>query len=455
MIKDKVMKNVALASLVEPKFLSLVDLPANQTAFKILRADKDPAAPVIPRIRRITKRSDSPLIELLFPAGMDEDTIKEYADAFGLSDYTVSKEGDSYVLRKDGVKRSDDNISIILQGNVKAYIARSDKTQKDAFCQLTLANFEFGKDYYVTEEEVTDWCKRNNVDITKCSIENNDTNTLVKRVDLKPEDETKKITVDDGVIASVIRSSEMDIPSQYVAVISEAAYGNWGWGQLDFSAAMADTEFCDVADEATNILVSVTKQILFYSPLSTQMRKDLIANAAQQFSEYIGSLLDALPTQMIVATRSILDKETSMTEKLAASEEAVRSEPEAVKPEQNEAPPVVAEVVATAITRAEVEKIVSAAIKAAMEAVSAKREEFAVAPAEVKEQATEEKQETAIEQVLRSVAENMKSVAENQKEIGERLKTLEGNTTVRSDDGDVKQREQKDVFSGALFRKQA
>ena len=145
-----------------------------------------------------------------------------------------------------------------------------------------------------------------------------------------------------------------------------------------------------------------------------------------------------------------------MTQKSAArSEQQVATEVAEVKQEAVIADSAVVNAVATVdapvtITRAEIEEMVASAVKAAIAA-----QEVAVVP-EVAEVAVAAvavvaaPQETAVEQVLRSVAASVAAVADSVNAVGERLKTLEGKTTVRADDGDGKQGKTSDAFKGLL-----
>jgi hypothetical protein len=441
MTEKTIEREINLSRIAQPKFISLVDRPANQIAFKVVRSQSEH----VPAARKTRIKRNDPLMELIFPDTMNEEDINLYLSTYGMEGYSLEQEGDHWKAKKPGYQRSDRDISVTLQQGVKAIVAQQHKASDKEKDSIALVGVEFEKDYYENDQEAIDWLIKNNIDFLKSGINNTDEVISISRQDVSESTEIKRIKLADGVIGLISRADTQNVPSQFNLGVSEAAYGNWGWGQLNFGSYLADVEFSDSAPEAINVLGTVITEILFWSGLDKATRKQLVENATQQFAQYIGSLLDALPSEVVNATRSQLTKELIMTEetkaevKNAATEE-VKAEVVEVKTD------VVTEVKEEAkapeyVTRADMEAAITAAVTAALATISK--------PAEVIEAATETVTAVQNSEVVTKLEELLRPVVDGVGKLGERLTAVEGRTIVRSDSGDGEQKK-KDVFKGAF-----
>lgn len=420
MTEKIVEKDVEITEVIEPAFISLVDKPSNQIAFKIVRSDEEGKTKMVKR----TRKSDSPLMMLMFPDEMGEEEVQSFMQSYGFTDYEADTMDGKKVMRKVGQKQCSDTFTVTLQEGVKAYIARAEGKKEG----LVLSSIEFALDYYTSSEEAQDWIKRNNLDIPKNNFETSESVIIAKRCDAG-EKEVRRVQIDDGVIAVVYRDDMMDVPESMNGVC-EAAYGSYGWGQLDFGAALADEEFCEAANEATYLLQSVARNILFYSQLPVSQRKDLLQNAASQFATYIGSLLDALPTQVIAAARRDMTKEKQMSDQTKAAEVKTEVAEEVKREDEVKTETKVEETKAPAyVTREDMEAAISAAVAKALEGVKAPA-------AEVKRE--DEKKEDAPQDKVVAALEA----------IAQRMEKIESQTVVRSDRNDGTAEKAADPFKG-------
>lgn len=433
MAKKPEPKEVNVTEMVDPKFLSLVELPANQIAFKVVREDE--TKPNVVR-RRIRRSENSPLLMLVFSENATEEIIQEYADTYGLSDYEVVNQAGCKALKKRG-DLPEDTFSVTLSGGIKAVIARGQKIQSG----VVLSSLEFDSDCYDSLEEVEAWIARSGIDISKLSFKTTDTQTVAVRCD-NGDKEIRRIKLDAGVNAVIYRDDVMDVPQEVSGVV-EAAYGCYGWGQLDFGAALADIEFCEAADEALEVLENVSENILFYNDLPLQQRKALLQSVASQFASYLSDLMSALPVAVARSEIKRRDKEKGMTKKEEVKEDVKVEEvkEEVVRSEETVAETVVQEPVVeqVQITREDIQKMVSEAVAAALAAQTATKE--VVRSEEVKE-------ETPVDKLTAAIG----TLVEQQKEVITRLDKIESTTVVRSDVVDT-QSKKADPFSGLFSRK--
>jgi len=437
---QEVTREVKVATLEEPKNLTLTRKPANQIGFKIIRNDKEQemAASKEVRVTRVrAKRSMGEMLAVVFPAGTTEAEAKTRMDGYGIGDYTVVSEGDSVIARRSDLKELPTNVLHIGIGDgVKAVIPRADTPAVEGEKQgLSVVCLRFDKETFADEEAVMGWLERHDVDFLENGVKNGDTVITVDR--LSSDDETREIQTEGGVTFVVARADVMDVPEAFVEVVSDTAYGNWGWGHLDFAAAMADSEFCDAGHDAIYQLEDVLRNIMFYNSLPVSVRKELVNRAVAQFGAFIGSLIDALPAKVVMATRSIIEsKEKQMTQ------------------ENKQETPATPEYV----TRAELTDVVKAAVT---EAIAAQRSDpapaetaptevtAAPAPAEAKDPTVE-----ALAVVTRSMEAMTKSVADMTASMNARMEKLEGATVLRSDNADPAQttqvKREDQVFAGVF-----
>ncbi len=400
-------------------------------------------------VRRVrVRRSDSPLLMMEFPQGTIRTDVELFAKTYGLDTYSIDEEEGVFSLRRDNAQRSDTDWFVTLEGGVKARIAQIQRTdiEKQEVKSISISSFEFDREVFATQDKVLEWAERKDIDFLENGMVDQENIITVKRLDIPEGQDIRRMEIDTGVIAVITRQDEggNDIPDSMMPMVVEGAYGNWGWGHLDFAQALNDTEFCESVCDAIEMLESVVRNIVFYNHdnLDLKTRKSLIATSANEFVTYIGSLIDALPTQVVLATRSILEKEKAMSEKTSAeAKTTVRDDdPKNVVEDQ---PKVMPEYV----TRSDITQIVQDAVKAAMEAQRSdpdKKED------DVKADVKEEPKETDIQVVTRSikeVADSVKSVADTLKAVNDRVSTIESTTVVRSDQGDGKQ-QRGDIFKG-------
>lgn len=465
--KEEVVKDVNLTRIEEPKALSLVGLPANQTAFKVLRKDDgtDPV-PAASKTRR-ARRSD-PLLSIAFEDGVTEEEAAAIMEEYGLAGYSIKTVEDGHVVvtRSDADKVADQpTVTVNIGNGRKATILQTfAKAQRG----LTLTSVSFEKDYFAEPAEAVAWLQSRSIDFDETRVDNGDVEICVARKDVPEGAETRRLKIDDGVTVTVIRSDGMDMPDCCVEVVNEAAYGCWGWGQLDFSAAVADIEFCEVASEAVYVLRDVVNRILFYSDLPVAVRKELVVQATSQFANFIGTLLDALPARVVLINRhESQENPMSKTKETPAGTAAQRSDetpPAGAAPAAGDSPAAgdTAPAGTTAsITRDDVVAIVNETLAplakqigdmaTAVTALAQRGDAPAAAqaaPAPASQEPAAGQQQDTLTAILRSV----ESLSETVKGVGDRVERLEGSSVVRSDGADKKptQAKRDDVFKGVF-----
>lgn len=457
----EVTKDVEIARLVTPKFLSIVGKPANQVAFKVIRNDNGETTMTAPHIqrKRATKRSD-PLVSVTFGLAETDDAIKQTMADWGVTEFSVEVTADSKVVRCSDAGDAE-TISITLGGAVATILKPISQTADTVRRGVAVASIEFASDYFPEVADISAWCASHNVDFSEVAVQNGTQHSVVRRdVSLEAGAETRKVQVDAGVQFVVARADANDVPPEFIAIVNDAAYGNWGWGQLDFAATMADVEFCDVSQEATYTLNRVIDRILFYSDLPIALRKELIVSATSQFSEFIVTLMDALPARVVVANRSTSDKEKSMSKAKGQDGKTVERQ-DTPTDDKAGTTPVTAPADAAAdasISRTDVEKMIGDAVSglstqiadlSAKLAPAATQRSDEAGAGEVKDEKSAPS-EDATGETLQAVLRSVKELGDSVKTVVDRVQSLEGSTTVRSDssDGEGKPTQRKDVFKG-------
>ncbi len=417
-----------LVSVGTPKMLTLTKKPANTTAFKVMRSDETQgetsmSKPTATVARRVRRSAANPIMALTFPADFTADDIASTLEAFGMADYTVSKNEDNLMVALRSDLTSISNLattSIKLNDKgVMATVARSD-ANTSGYASVKVVGFEFGGEH--TAETATAWLKRNGVDIAAVEPENPDAAVVVKRSEVAEGQEVRRMDLGDDVIVVIVQADELDAPDPIAEAVTDTAYGSWGWGFLDFNMAMADAEFCDAMDDSIYRLQGVLRNIMFYSNLPIDARKQLVENALTQYSSFVIGIMDSLPRQVMTAVaRSAPHKESTMsttTQAAAATAAAATTEKadEQVTIKRSELDKMIADAIATnaeqqaaklaaepvTLTRGELDKLLSDA-KAA-----------AAAPA-------------------KSEAEKLAEVVRSEiAPVAERLAKLEGTTVIRN-----------------------
>lgn len=454
-VTEIVTKPVEVSTLVEPKFLTLTGKPANQVAFKIVRSDAiedtdmtEEVAGSKPLPRRVRAARRSSLLTIEFPEGSTDDDVKSLVEKYGLEGYELVEAGDKKCLqlrRSDLTGDPEKYVSVTLAGGVKAKVARNDTQSADTspLPAIAVVALEFDAGTF-DEAGALDIIQRFDIDILENGVENSGSLIRVVRTDVGDSVEVRRVELQQGVTVVVARAETPDLGSTdpaFIEVVSETAYGNWGWGQLDFGASMADVEFCNAADDASYRFSRVVSNILYYSELPVATRKALVARAAGQFSDYIGTLLDGLPTKVVIVNRSHEEK------RMKQSETTKQTAPSAGS---TTAPGT------EYVTRADLQVAVTEAVTAAMAAHAAQAAEEApvqrsdAPPAEgsdPKPQAVGVDSATIVAEVTRSVGDAMASMLGG---ISDRLQKIESATVVRSDapDNGSSAPATKDVFAG-------
>ena len=394
-------------SNITPVAISLVGRPASQIPHRVVRS--------APRISR-SDTSKNPILRLIFPADLTESDATALLASYGMSDYTLSKEERGYVATRadlQTIASEVDEICLDTKGTV-ALVARSEPSAA-AQGAIQLAQFEFPESF--TQESATEWLVSRGV---TADVVDTDGKLTASRAEVGKDEDVRRMEVEDGVVCVVRRADILDVPATMALTMEAAAYGNWGWGYVDFNAATADREYCNAIDSAIYRLRDVLENILF-GALDLAQKKALTQNAANQFSAYVGSIIDRLPQQVIVAT---MRSEISRSDNQEIDEMGKDTEGTPTKSEGADAPSA-----STTITMSRDE--FSALIKEAVEAgkASAATSE-PVAREEPADAQKDDKQEAAPAAISRS---DFDSLGDTLKSVNDRLAALEGSTVVRND----------------------
>lgn len=435
----------------KPKFISLVGAPANQVGFKVLRNDTGEQNMINPVLRR-TRRSDpSPVLRLTFPSGVDEAGATELLATYGLSGYTLAESGGVYTATRSDLKSISEGRTIQIKlsdDGLTATVARQDAGVENAVSKqaITMSNLEFDSAKF-TSDTVTAWLTSKAVDGELKEQQNPEDSYVVRRSEIPDGEETRRMTIDDGVTAVIVRSDVSNVPDGFIAVVCEAAYGGWGWGQLDFKAMMADVEYSEQMREAIGTLESVLREIMLWSSLPLDIRKELALRAMSQFGEYVTTVMDSLPRQLLVSVVRSANPQLEIKMTTQANS-GTGTEVKAVADN-------------TPLTRSDVETLVAAAVSAALQAradteaaESKKRtDDKAAADAAAALAGT---QATVVEVPL-TRADFKAFVEEAVKPLNDAVEQLKGVTVIRSAGEQnieaakgLKQETTKDVFRGAL-----
>lgn len=426
-----------LVRVIKPKFLSLVGLPANQTGFKVVRSDQGENEMSKPTSRRLRRSETNPVLRLTFPEGTTDEEVTETLTSYGMSSYRVERGEKTVTATRSDLKSiSGETQDIKLTaGGIVATVNRMAPAVTEEKANVALVALEFDAEKFNTLQADA-WIQRNSVDKCGEPAQNSDeTLFVVKRGDVADGEEVRRLQIEDGVTAVIKRDDAADVPDSLMVVVSEIAYGNWGWGQIDFNAAMADDAFCDAMDEAIYTMRDVLWNIVYYNTQPLDVKKGLIQNCLSQFGTYVNSVMDSLPRQVLVSvarsaqpTEKVMSKEANN----AAGAGATQAQPD----------------MSQYIKREDLATAIAEGIAAA---------EAARAEAEVKRSADEAAKKEAAEkeaEVQRSAINAAVEAAT--KPLVEKIEKLEGATVVRSAPESAgttnvaTKEEKKDVFRGAI-----
>lgn len=422
-----------LVKVVKPAFVSLVGLPANQAPLKVIRsAAHQGETPMNKPMRRTARRSDSPnaVLKITFPETMSDDEVNSALKTYGMRDFAIDRtDGVVTATRSDlqSIAKPDSpTMDIKLSEGITATILRSvSVAPTDAKQNISVVGFEFPAETFGTDE-IGAWLSKNSVDNASEPVENSDSSFVVTRGEVEEGAETRLLKLEDGVVLTITRSCECDVPEGMAVAVCEAAYGSWGWGQLDFAAALADVEFCEWMDKGLSRLRDVLWNILFYSQLPLAARKELVANSLAQYGAFVSSVMDQLPRQMMVSVvRSAQLQEISMSEKNTPA----GGTPTTAAPTTTATPPAtpVAQVGdSVTVSRAELASMIAAGVADGL--------------ANVEKAKLEEAQRAAAAEAAKPITRSDLAavVAEAVKPMQEEITALKGATVLRSDTPDPK-----------------
>jgi len=440
-------KEVSVASAVAPVSLTLTRTPANQVAFRVVRGDNGEEVSVpVKRVRRQRADSRSAFLSVTFPAGTSREDAEAEAKNFGLDGYDITEtdSGELVLRRSDTAEADAPTIRVSLGNGRFVTMLRTDTgeaTRPDS--GLKLISISLDKEVFRSDDQVQEYLSQKAIDIAEWGAENTDTHYVFTRSSEGSVGSAGKIELEDGVTVTVTRSEENDVPASIASVVSEAAYGSWGWGQLDFAAALADVEFCNLTESAIYKFRDVVDNIMFYSYLPLAARKELIYRASAQFALYMGNLLDGLPAGVVLVQRSSnTKKESEMTDKTQQDQQSTET---AANSNTN----------TEQLTRADVQEMITLAVTAALAAgkndAPAQKAEDTVTRNDDAADAAQKATLSALETLTRSVEELTKSVSGVQTKVTDMAAT----TVVRSDSPDVStsgESKKRDVFAGVLGR---
>ena len=333
-------RRVNLARLAEPFNLTLTKKPANRSGFKVVRSDETEETEMIdldkmpaklrrragmnpPRKANLTsprkvalgshdlartKRKDSGLLNLILPSGATKDDAMDVIEHFGLSDdYEIVQNDDGrIILHRREAGDVEETIPIQLNNGIIAEVdaalldpmvnrKRGDTDMGDG-CALTRIDFDSRA---FNTEKVNKWLNHFSVDYLENGVEAVDGGVIVMRNDEIEEKDCHKIRLAEGVVGYIARADANDIPTRITRAIVNEAFGNFGFGHLDFASALADPEFSNRSESAIFQLSDVLHNIVFRSGLPIGERKDLIGRATGQFSTFMGNLMDNLPAVVL------------------------------------------------------------------------------------------------------------------------------------------------------------
>lgn len=306
-VKRAVQKEISLIKLEKPMYLSVVGSPANRTGFKVIRKDSDGNT----RLRDLVDVSkevaqsrsdskDSALLSLSFPEGLTRAEVEELVEAFGMADeYEVREDAGRFIAyRRNSPEGTIETVDINTgYGYTATLVAQRFSRSDPEQIGVTLVGLEFGESF--TEDSVNEWLARNEVQVAENGIEVCEGGIAVTRHVL-PDDgkaHVRKVEVETGVSAIIAATQRNDVPVKLYRSVVEQAYGNYGWGHLNFASALVDPAFTDTAWDAIYVLREVLENIILYSGLPLEDRKQLMRNALAQFGAFLEQMMDSLPKE--------------------------------------------------------------------------------------------------------------------------------------------------------------
>lgn len=467
-------RNATLMKLVEPNFLSIVRSPANKTPFKVIRSAPEAG------VADTAVRGDVGLLSIEFPLGVGQEEADTLLSLLHLGDDYELATNDSgrFYLRRIGAsdemlgKTTRIDMGQGFSANVVVdFSETAGSSSVDAGVQLL--RMDFDREAF-TLEQVKEWLEKNEIDFQPNGVVCSERTITVQRHDCG--EELQSVQIMPGVHGAVRRAAVSDVPEKVYRQVVEAAYGNWGWGQVDFRAAIADREFSEEAPEAVRVLSDVLYNVI-WSSLSLDEKKALARQACAQFADYMDGLIDALPTDVVEQIRSTNSQETTQMPSAKKEEDIQRQDAaETTDESQSAAAEGAAENLAgtdtasaadEVITRAAVEEIVKAAVAESMTAVTemisglkteltSRQDQKEDEPKDDTSSASASGKETigAFGEMLKDITDKVERMSEAFSAMKGELEELAGTTVSRSDSGDVSpgetqvQRSESSPFKG-------
>lgn len=454
MIQTEVTGEGNLVRVKDPKFLSLVGKPANKMAFKVVRSDTEGETPMkTPVVRRQRRNEPSPIMRVQFPLTHTDEQVTSQMQAFGLVGYVVEKTDSAILATRADLKSISPETTVAVKltaDGVIATVSRGEQETPNPKSHLAITSLTFDSSQF-DSAQVSDWLRVNGVEAGDISSVEGQGDFSVTRAEVPEGEESRTVQLQPGVRATIIRSDMPDMPASIATAVNEAAYGNWGWGHLDFAASMADSEFTEAMEDASYRLRSILTNILLYSALPLAERKTLMENALDQFKAFATGILDTLPRQVLVAvvrSASTSQEKPEMTQK-DNSGAATTAAPTQTAQTADDKP----------VTRAEISAIATETVTAVLAAMGIKRADEGKQEGGEGKAPTEVVVEPAAPAVVGITREDVTSAVQAAvTPLVERLQKVEGTTAVRSDLGDSKvtlgetkteTKSERDVFRGA------
>ena len=455
-------RDAQLMQLVEPQFVTLTKKPANKTSFKVLR-DATGAEQII-RKRKKVKRGDENLVSIDLPAGITREEAEAYMEIFSLGEeFTLTGDEESGFRYVRGDEDKTKTVSIDIGGGVTANVRASvfERAEDTKITGVTLVGVEFANTF--DEDQASEWLESKGVAFREEGLVETNGLWVAVRYEVPEEQEVRRVDIEEGVVGLVCRTESVDIPQQVYRSVIEEAYGSWGWGSLDFNQAVADYSFSYWAEDAIYMLRDTLYNILFYSMLPVDERKVLVKNACDQFSNYIASLIDALPRE--VARQARAESNANMeTNTMATKDTTHGKKPEDRKTERNDnakatdknvqgdAPNKDDQEQPQFITRTEVQEIMDETITAKLgEALSPDTLKAAFGAALGMKRADEEEETDPTMKALKDMAASIGTITEGLSGIKEEMQTMRkdidevgASTVKRGDNGDEEEEEEEE-----------
>jgi hypothetical protein len=465
-------RNATLMKLVEPNFLSIVRSPANKTPFKVIRSAPEDG---------IAERGDVGLLSIEFPLGIGQEEADALLSLLHLGeDYELAtSDSGRFYLRRAGVPdellAKTTRIDMGHGFSASVVVEFSENTESSSLVDagVQLLRMDFDREAF-TLEQVKDWLEKNEIDFQPNGVVCSERTITVQRHDCG--EELQSVQIMPGVHGAVRRAAVSDVPEKVYRQVVEAAYGNWGWGQVDFRAAIADREFSEEAPEAVSVLSDVLHNVI-WSNMTLAEKKALARQACAQFADYMDGLIDALPTDVVEQIRSTNSQETTQMPSAKKEEDIQRQDAAGATDEsQNAAAEGAAEnltgtdatpAAEETITRAAVEEIVKAAVAESMTAVTemisglkteltSRQDQKEDEPKSDASPASASGKETigAFGEMLKDITDKVERMSEAFSAMKGELEELAGTTVSRSDSGDVSpgetqvQRSESSPFKG-------